>query len=111
MAEFIKAYKKTCTNEGDTLSNDPADMGGVTYGGLSQKNNPTWAGWQIIKEKGLQVGETCPELEQSKQDWYEAKYWTPINGDSINDQDLANQVFDMAVNAGVGTALEMLKQS
>ena len=24
MAEFFIAYKKTCTNEGDTLSNDPA---------------------------------------------------------------------------------------
>jgi lysozyme family protein len=44
------------------------------------------------------------------QEFYREQFWNKINGDEIPNQELADQVYDMAVNSGVGTAKEMLKQ-
>jgi lysozyme family protein len=110
MANFTISYKKTCANEGNVLTNDPQDSGGLSYGGISKKNNPSWEGWDIIQKLGLNVGQSCPELEFAKENLYRTNYWNPIDGDNIEDQDVANQVYDMAVNAGVSVAKEILKQ-
>lgn len=111
MAEFLIAYKLTTSNEGDVLTDDPNDSGGLSYGGLSKKNNPTWDGWGIIIEQGIKPGQTCPQLEASKQKWYKTHYWDTLSLDTFPDQDLANQVYDTAVNQGVGTAKELLKEA
>lgn len=38
---------------------------------------------------------------------YKKKFWDKIWGDRINSQELANQIYDMAVNAGVGAGIKL----
>lgn len=42
---------------------------------------------------------------------YMAKYWQPIRGNEIESQEIANGIYDMAVNAGVGTAIILAKRA
>jgi len=42
---------------------------------------------------------------------YIKNYWTPIRGNEIVNQDIANDIYDMAVNAGVGTAIILAKRA
>lgn len=41
---------------------------------------------------------------------YKKKYWDKAWGDRINSQDVANQIYDMAVNAGVGTGIKLAQR-
>jgi lysozyme family protein len=36
---------------------------------------------------------------------YLKNYWAPIKGNEIKSQDVANEIYDAAVNMGVGTAI------
>lgn len=47
MADFDKAYFRTCKFEGG-YANDKNDSGGETYKGISRVHNPKWGGWKII---------------------------------------------------------------
>ena len=42
---------------------------------------------------------------------YKANYWNPIKGDQIDDQDVANILYDASVNSGVGAAQKFAKDS
>jgi lysozyme family protein len=110
MADFKKAWDITGKNEGG-LVNYPADHGGYTYCGITQKNFPDWLGWQIVTKYPFHEGAVYPELVPLVMQFYKENFWDKVGGDGIADQDLANQVFDFAVNAGVGEALKLLKQS
>jgi lysozyme family protein len=41
---------------------------------------------------------------------YETNYWDRVRGDEIQWQDVAEEVFDTAVNCGIGTALKLLDE-
>ena len=41
---------------------------------------------------------------------YTEEYWTPMRGDGIANQDVANKLLDMAVNQGVGTAIMQIQR-
>lgn len=101
MAEFITAYDKTMLAEGGyKLTNIPSDAGGQTYAGISRNRNPDWEGWAYV-DKGL----TPPtELVRS---FYKLRYWDPIQGDSISTQEVAESIYDFAVNAGVATSTKL----
>ena len=43
--------------------------------------------------------------------FYRENFWNKIGGDNLDNQDLANQCYDTAVNMGVGEALKLLGQS
>jgi len=47
MAEFNIALQKTLAHEGG-YSNDPNDMGGETYKGISRASHSVWKGWAIV---------------------------------------------------------------
>ncbi len=42
---------------------------------------------------------------------YDKNYWKVIRGDEIANQDIANQIYDMAVTSGPGTAIKMAKKT
>ena len=44
-------------------------------------------------------------------EFYQANYWNEIRGDDILDQALANKVFDIAVNQGLGSSVRLLQQA
>ncbi len=118
MAEFKIAYDKTLSNEGG-FSDNPNDIGGITYCGVSRVFFPDWKGWQYIdavKKDGapdfsLMPAEKKVALEIEVQNFYRNEFWKRIQGDRIPYQEVADELFDSAVNTGVGTAVEFLQDA
>ena len=117
MNNFRLAYDKTLGHEGG-YSFDPNDRGGETYKGISRANFPKWGGWLIIdhiKENTTSVDlETNLNADASLQLMVERLYldyfWTALKLDSF-DQDVANEIFDTAVNQGQKTAAKFFQQA
>lgn len=116
MANFTIALKKVLKNEGG-YANNPNDAGGETYKGISRKNHPTWAGWISIDQikkahpKGFKtILEHTPELQDKVKDFYKRRFWDELCLDTCGNQELANQAFDMAVNAGVKAGVKILQK-
>lgn len=115
MANFALALKKTLEWEGN-YSLDPNDTGGETWQGVSRKHHPTWAGWDIIDSlKGLRNFPLCLlpsySLKAEVEDLYRREYWNVLKCDDIEHQGLAEKLFDIAVNMGIGRAVKFLQQA
>lgn len=111
MANFIVAIKETLKAEGGYV-NDPDDPGGETYKGIARQRNSKWSGWTTIDllkthsrfPKNLEDDES---LQEQVMHLYEVNYWDKVRGDDINDQDIADSIFDFAVNAGPRTSSKL----
>jgi lysozyme family protein len=106
MADFLIAHKRTGRYEGG-YANDPQDRGGETYKGIARIMHSKWPGWNIIDEYKrtfgpLKRGQTIPDprLTELELQFYRTEFWNKIRGDEIFDQDIANMIYDDAVNAG-----------
>ena len=113
MISFDEAFDKTMGHEG-VYSNDPDDLGGETYRGISRRFHPTWQGWRIID--GLRRGSLSrltdviqKELDLLTRRFYQENYWNKFGGDQISFQPLAEELFDTSVNLGVGRAVKFLQ--
>ena len=83
--------------------NHPADPGGRTNLGVTQRVWEEWVGHPVTEEvmRGLTIEMVAP--------LYKKKYWDVVRGDDLpSGVDLC--VFDCAVNAGVGRASKFLQQ-
>ena len=116
MADFKKALKRTARYEGGYVD-DPQDLGGETYKGISRKANPTWSGWEIIdahKKKSpsgfKKLLDADKDLQLSVDKLYMSNYWAQVRGCDINSQALAEEIFDMAVNACVSRAIKFAQK-
>lgn len=108
MAEFSIAYKKTATVEGG-YANNPRDTGGETWKGISRNNETNWIGWPIIDMYKKLPGfpgnlKASTELENAVLRIYKSNYWDALNLSGINDQRMANELYDTGVNMGTGRA-------
>lgn len=102
MANFLTALNPTLVNEGGyVLHKVKHDRGGLTYAGISEKAHPNWEGW-VLLEEGNEY-----EARKLVADFYRKYYWNRIKGDEIESQEVANLLFDTAVNMGVRTASKM----
>ena len=117
MADFYNAYKRTIKNEG-SYSDVKGDRGGETYKGISRKFHFNFKGWETIDYmKGLPNFPknliNDKELENDVFDFYKKNYWDRLKCSSIkNDyQDVAEKIFDIAVNQGVKTASKYFQES
>jgi len=116
MANFDLAYNITKEFEGG-YSYDPDDAGGETYKGVARKFNPTWDGWIIIDD----IKNKFPSDFKDKLDitilnekvfsYYKIMYWDKFQGDVIHNQEIANELFDNAVNMGVNRSVTFLQKS
>jgi len=113
MANFNKSYEITLGHEGG-YSNDPVDVGGETYKGISRKYHPKWKGWVIIDES--KTDSNFPEclkennmLDMMVRKFYRITFWDLFWGDEIPDQEIANELFDTGVNMGVGRSVKYLQ--
>ncbi|WDE13529.1 glycoside hydrolase family 108 protein [Thalassomonas haliotis] len=111
MADFDTAFEVTLEAEGGYV-HDPDDPGGETYKGVARAKNPKWPGWQEIdlqknKEDFPDNLDAHPELQAQIKALYKASYWDKIRGDDITDQDIAESIFDFAVNAGPKTSAKL----
>lgn len=112
MAKFEIAYNRTKRFEGGYV-NDPNDAGGETYNGISRRANPTWAGWRVVDEMKRKTNfpknlrERKSILDDLEYSLYKTNYWDPVWGDKIREQVVANDMYDTAVNMGVGTSIKL----
>lgn len=114
---FSAALSRTLRWEGG-YSNDAADRGGETYCGISRRNWPEWAGWGAV-DRAVRGSVTPairnvalaadPDLRAAVERFYLDQFWTPLRAGEWRDAALAADVFDAAVNLGVGTAVRMLQ--
>ena len=94
MADFNEAIVKTLAREGGARFTDTtSDKGGATKYGISQAAYPN------LDIRNL--------TEQQARDIYKRDYWDRVGGDNINSQAVAENIFDTAVNMGVGTASKL----
>lgn len=111
MAKFDLAFAETMKMEGGYV-NDPQDPGGETYKGIARKMNSKWDGWIIIdmakQENNFPANlDSNAQLQDKIKNFYEVNYWDKIQGDSITDQNIAESIFDFAVNAGPITSAKL----
>lgn len=110
MADFLIAHNRTSKFEGGYQCM-PDDNGNWTGG---KKN--------VGRLVGTKFGISAPQLagflrreptvddmkNLSREDAtmiYMKNFWAPIRGNEINSQELANNIYDMAVNGGTETAI------
>src|SRR5665647_3694142 len=109
MAEFTAAFPLVIANEGGYV-NDPDDPGGETYKGIARKKQPEWIGWTIVDLMKKQAHfpaslDSIMDLQAEIVRFYKVIFWNKVGGDQINDQDIANSIFDFAINTGVSTSV------
>jgi len=114
MARFENAFQLILQHEGGYV-NDPSDPGGETYKGIARKKQPEWVGWISIDRMKKQPGfPTSLESNQNLQTeifrFYKVIFWDKVGGDLISDQEVAQSIFDFAVNSGVSTSIGLAQK-
>ena len=101
MANFEKHIDDLIRKEGGyKLINVKHDRGGMTYAGISRKNNPQWNGWGYIDD-GIEVGDTAVQL------FYKQKYWDKMFLDTCKSDAVASVLLSSCVLSGVRRASRM----
>lgn len=92
-------------------SNVAADKGGETYAGITKKNYPTWAGWQIVATAKPKQGQIIvnPQLEALVSDFYKKNFWDLLQCDKFSKY-VGMNLCDFAINSGVNTAAKSFQQ-
>ena len=104
MAQFEPAFDKMLANEGGyKLVNVQGDSGGETYAGIARNYHNTWSGWSYIDSNDL----SNPQLQELVKTFYKSNFWDTVSGDQINSNQIADSIFDFAVNAGVSTSAKI----
>lgn len=120
MGNFSQAYERSMKWEGGYVD-DPDDTGKETYKGVSRKYHPKWNGWEIVDEHKKQIAKNATYrtrdvkilnnalgkdrvLQAKIKEFYKKEFWDKIKGDKILDYELALQIFDFSINAGVKVA-------
>lgn len=96
MADFAKAVAGLIEREGGYVK-DPADPGGETKFGISKRSYPALDIPNLTKEDARDV--------------YFSDFWSPICGDSMTNQVVAEAVLDFAVTSSVRRSVRALQQA
>lgn len=81
---------------GSAVTNDPADPGGLTQWGISQRSNPeAWKDDKVTEAEARNI--------------YEQKYLKGPKFDQIKDFGLRSQLVDFGVNSGPMVAIQKLQ--
>lgn len=109
MAEFESAYAPLKQFEGG-YDNDTDDRGGETYAGIARNFYPKWEGWKLIDQikrshKTFSAISRAAAQDFYLQDlvaaWYKAEWFDALGLGNLP-QNLANEIFEQAVNLGKG---------
>lgn len=115
MANFKASLSRLLVLEGGWV-NDPDDAGKETYCGISRKHDPDWEGWKIIDSyrsvsrfPGIlsDDGKLATLVEQ----FYYKQWWSPLRLGYIQDDAIADEIFEMAINVGAVTAIRIVQQA
>lgn len=101
-AKFDRCLKEVFIHEGE-YANHPADRGGPTKFGITQKTLSDWRGAPVTESDVRQLTRDEARLI------YLSRYWNPVRGDELPPGvDLV--LFDAAVHMGVGRAVRMAQK-
>lgn len=105
--KFADALRFVLAREGGYV-NDPVDPGGPTNYGVTQRVYDAYRA-----DHGLPVRPVRDIGMDEVAHIYDARYWDAVRGDDLLalDGNVALQVFDMAVNAGVSRASKLLQRA
>ena len=113
MADFSVALRRTLEYEGGYV-NDSNDPGGETYCGISRRAHPAWTGWERID--AYKKSSAFPTMLKGDaavvggvRAFYQKYYWSPVSGDAYRSQDVADEMFDIAVHLGPPRAVRFLQ--
>jgi len=116
---FDDVFQRTMHHEGG-YSNNPDDLGGETYKGISRVYHPTWIGWAIVDAwtKAVPTRDedwlaTNERLQRYVVEFYKAQFWDTWRGDDVAaiDGPVAAEVFDTGVNMGAHKAVYYLQRA
>lgn len=99
---FKDVLEKTLKYEGGYV-NDPNDRGQETYRGISRKAWPNFAGWFIVDaHKPLKTNQIIDDkiLDKRIEEFYKANFWDKNKLGQIKNIEVAEKIFDLAVNTG-----------
>ena len=99
MANFDIAIPKILQHEGGYF-NHPLDSGGETMYGITIK---------VARANGYDGPMVEMKLDFAKS-IYKKQYWDVLNLDEVNNQEIANRIFDISVNCGYRTAAKILQR-
>lgn len=100
MANFDIAIKHTLFFEGE-YSNHRLDRGGSTMYGITEK---------VARENGYNGDMKDLPLSKARNIYF-VNYWQPLRLNEMYSQEVANELFDTAVNMGVRTSGKFLQES
>jgi hypothetical protein len=106
---FDEAFKQIQEFEGG-YANNPYDAGGETYCGISRRVNPNWTGWFIIDRHPLRYNQVLIDLTYDVKLFFEQRYWLQYGFEKIENQRLANKMFNIAVHLGGDNAKKLLSR-
>lgn len=124
MANFEIAESITGRNEGG-YANNPSDTGGETYAGIARNHWPKWIGWSKVDKakseyasngkvslsKWINFSVSSQGIQSEVSQFYKQNFWDVLKLDLVNDQQLANSVYDFGVNSGTSISSKYLQQS
>jgi lysozyme family protein len=112
--KFIKVVKKL--ENGSTVNgyvNDPVDAGGETVSGVTRKNYPSIKIWQSLDKLDIAAKK---RYEPTEEEWKEidqvfyTNYYVPLKIENFTNEQLALQVFDTGINAGINRSARILQE-
>ncbi|NVO07830.1 MAG: hypothetical protein HXX19_18755 [Rhodoferax sp.] len=114
MSDFLKSNYKTARNERGWADNE-ADDGGETYNGIARNFWPRWAGWQLIDAlktaKNFPANlKNIPALSKLVLEFYCKNFWDANRLGEITNQDVADWLYDHAVNGG-GRGIQWMQEA
>jgi len=111
---FSKAMTKLRKSEGGYV-NDPDDIGGETYAGISRKFFPRWEGWRRIdlikKVRKIKLNEKILVLNIYIDEFYAKYFWYPLKCHRFNNPLIADHLFDCGVNLGKRSAVRFFQRT
>ena len=116
MADFDIAMLGISQAEGG-WSSDVDDAGGETIFGIARNFFPGWQGWTLVDQRKTKKEKEAllhvPAMYGMVMDFYRIHFWNRLRGDAIHDslQDIAGELMDVGVNAGVHTAVTFLQRA
>lgn len=113
MANFDIAYKKTAGNEGG-WNHVKGDRGGETYKGIARNFFPKWEGWKLVDAaKPLKNNQIIKHsyLDELVKKFYKTNFWDIISGDQIENQSIADTLYDFGVNSGNPRSIKNIQKS
>lgn len=96
---FITAVELILKHEGGFV-NHPADKGGPTNWGITQKV------YEAFKGRPVTLNEMMNMSRNDAISIYKKQYWDKIGGDSLKYYSVALTLFDQAVNRGTGAVIK-----